>query len=186
MTGPAITLFAVTALGAVLGAIVTIAARRPLRAAFGLLIHIVALAGMYLTLHAQLLAALQLLVYAGAVVVLFVFVIMLIGPASEVHGVDGQLISRTVSATLVLTVFLTIATVVARVSLPWSMVEERFGTVEGLGTAIYTEALVPFELVSITLLVAIIGAVAVARGRTASETALIAKARTQVAEEAAE
>lgn len=186
MTGPATSLFAVTALFAVLGAIVTIAARRPLRAAFGLLVHIVALAGMYLTLHAQLLAALQLLVYAGAVVVLFVFVIMLIGPASEVSGVDGQLMSRTVSATLVFTIFLTLATVVARFSKPWATVEKEFGTVEGLGRAIYTEALVPFELVSITLLVAIIGAVAVARGRTASEAALVAKARSQVAEEAAE
>ena len=186
MTGPATSLFAVTALAAVLGAIVTVAARRPLRGAFGLLVHIVALAGMYLTLHAQLLAALQLLVYAGAVVVLFVFVIMLIGPASEVSAVDGKLMSRTVSATLVLTIFLTIATLVGRFSRPWETVEADFGTVEGLGAAIYTQALVPFELVSITLLVAIIGAVAVARGRTASEAALVAQARSQAAEEAAE
>ncbi len=70
----------------VLGAIGTVAARRPLRAAVSLLVTIIAIAGLYLGLSAQLLAAIQLLVYAGAVVVLFIFVIMLIGPSSEGHN----------------------------------------------------------------------------------------------------
>ena len=96
MSGAGNALFIVSSLIAVIGAIMTITARRPLRAAIGLLIHIIALAGLFLTVNAHLLAALQLLVYAGAVVVLFVFVIMLIGPASEVTSSTQGLMTRAV------------------------------------------------------------------------------------------
>ena len=70
MTAPGAILFVVTAIFAMAGGLVTISSRRPLRAAMGLLVHIISLAGMFLTLDAQLLAVLQLLVYAGAIVVL--------------------------------------------------------------------------------------------------------------------
>lgn len=166
MTVPGATLFVVTAILAMAGGLMTISARRPLRAAIGLLVHIVSLAGLFLTLNAQLLAALQLLVYAGAVVVLFVFVIMLIGPAAEVGPMEGNLPARTLSIALTATIVLAVATSVAYFDAPWVSVPETFGTVEGLGMAIYQEAVVPFEVVSITLLVAIIGAIAVARSRT--------------------
>jgi NADH-quinone oxidoreductase subunit J len=163
---PGAILFVVTAIFAIAGALVTISARRPLRAAIGLLIHIISLAGMFLTLDAQLLAALQLLVYAGAVVVLFVFVIMLIGPAAEVGPIQGRVASRTLSIAMTVAVVLAVSTTVAYFEAPWGAVSEEFGTVEGLGMAIYKQALVPFEVISITLLVAIIGAIAIARSRT--------------------
>jgi len=166
VTGPGATLFVVTAICAIAGALVTISSRLPLRAAIGLLIHIVALAGMFLTLNAELLAVLQLLVYAGAVVVLFVFVIMLIGPASEVGPIEGRLAARTLSIGLIVAIVLVVATSVAYFDAPWETVSEQFGTVEGLGMAIYQQALVPFEAISITLLVAIVGAIAIARSRT--------------------
>ncbi|UCF48470.1 MAG: NADH-quinone oxidoreductase subunit J [Myxococcales bacterium] len=166
MSLPAATLFVVTAIFAIAGALVTISARRPLRAAIGLLIHIISLAGMFLTLDAQLLAVLQLLVYAGAVVVLFVFVIMLIGPAAEVGPIQGRVASRTLSIAMTVAVALAVSTTVAYFEAPWGAVSDEFGTVEGLGMAIYKQALVPFEVISITLLVAIIGAIAIARSRT--------------------
>ena len=166
MSLPAATLFVVTAIFAIAGALVTISARRPLRAAIGLLIHIISLAGMFLTLDAQLLAVLQLLVYAGAVVVLFVFVIMLIGPAAEVGPIQGRVASRTLSIAMTVAVALVVSTTVAYFEAPWGAVSDEFGTVEGLGMAIYKQALVPFEVISITLLVAIIGAIAIARSRT--------------------
>ena len=62
MIGPGTILFVSTAIVAMAGALITISSRRPLRAAIGLLIHIISLAGMFLTLNAELLAALQLLV----------------------------------------------------------------------------------------------------------------------------
>jgi NADH-quinone oxidoreductase subunit J len=166
VTSPGTILFVTTSIFAIAGALMTISSRRPLRAAIGLLVHIISLAGMFLTLNAHLLAALQLLVYAGAVVVLFVFVIMLIGPASEVDAIQGRLASRTLSIAVTVAIVLAVSTSLAYFDAPWGLVAEDFGTVEGLGMAIYTEALVPFELISITLLVAIIGAIAIARSHT--------------------
>src|SRR6188508_2551528 len=72
--------FAVCSIVALVGAVVTIGARNPIRGAVGLLATIVGIAGLFLRLNAQFMAAIQLIVYAGAVVVLFVFVIMLLGP----------------------------------------------------------------------------------------------------------
>lgn len=166
MIGPGTILFVSTAILAMAGALITISSRRPLRAAIGLLIHIISLAGMFLTLNAELLAVLQLLVYAGAVVVLFVFVIMLIGPAAEVDAMQGRVSSRALSIALTIGVVLAVSTSVAYFDVPWGVVSEDFGTVQGLGTAVYKQALVPFELISITLTVAIIGAIAIARSRT--------------------
>ncbi|MFZ1866004.1 MAG: NADH-quinone oxidoreductase subunit J [Polyangiales bacterium] len=165
MSIPGAALFVVTAIFAMAGGLVTISARRPLRAAIGLLAHIVSLAGMFLTLNAQLLAALQLLVYAGAIVVLFVFVIMLIGPASEVGPVEGGVTSRTLGIALTIVIVLAVSTSLAYFDAPWVKVPEGFGTVEELGMAVYQGALVPFEIVSVTLLVAVVGAIAVARSR---------------------
>ena len=169
MSGAGTALLVVSGLIAVIGAVMTIAARRPLRAAVGLLVHIIALAGLYLTLHAHLLAALQLLVYAGAVVVLFVFVIMLIGPASEVSRSSEGTTQRVVGLTAIGALMLAVGGAIARAGVARGVPDERFGTVEGLGEAIYQQAVIPFEIVSITLLVAIVGAIAVARGRTVQE-----------------
>ncbi|MBZ0119111.1 MAG: NADH-quinone oxidoreductase subunit J, partial [Sandaracinaceae bacterium] len=74
--------FLLCATVAIVCAVLVVSLRSPLRSAMALLGNIVSIAALYLTLHAHLLAAIQLLVYAGAVVVLFVFVIMLIGPSA--------------------------------------------------------------------------------------------------------
>ena len=76
--------FAVCTLFVLLGAVFTVAARNPIRGAMGLLTTILGVAGMYLLLAAELLAAVQVVVYAGAVVILFLFVIMLIGDRKSV------------------------------------------------------------------------------------------------------
>ena len=166
MTIPGATLFVVTAIIAIAGGLITVWARRPLRAAMGLLVHIISLAGMFLTLNAQLMGVLQLLVYAGAVVVLFVFVIMLIGPAAEVGPIEGRVAPRALSIAMVVAVVLVLSTSLARFDAPWAATPENFGTVEGLGAAIYQQAALPFEVISVTLLVAIIGAIAITRSRT--------------------
>lgn len=173
-------LFVVSAIVALVCAVATIVARRPLRAAMGLLGHIIALVGVFLSLQAHMLAAIQLLVYAGAVVVLFVFVIMLIGPSAEIEPTEKGRGARTLGAALMGSIMLFIAFVVrshqpeiGRVRMCDAGDEEcmQFGGLEAMGQAIYSTegAMVPFELVSITLLVAIIGALAMARGRTQAE-----------------
>jgi NADH-quinone oxidoreductase subunit J len=177
VTVPAEALFLVSSVLALIGAVATVVARRPLRAAMGLLVTIIALAGLFLTLHAQLLAAIQLIVYAGAIVVLFVFVIMLIGPSSVAPEDARGLALRSVSGALMAMITLSVGFAVYgndRDAIPIRACEPeadcvQFGGVEALGRALYLDAMVPFELISITLLVAIIGALAVARGRTEAE-----------------
>ena len=75
--------FYVCAALAVSGALAVVVARNPIRSAMGLLLLILSIAGLFLALHAQFLAAVQLIVYAGAIVVLFLFVIMLLGPSAS-------------------------------------------------------------------------------------------------------
>ena len=164
-------LFGVCGFFALAGAVVTVAAQRPLRAAVALLVNIIALAGLYLTLSAHLLAAIQLLVYAGAVVVLFIFVVMLIGPAAEVRGQGEGLVGRTLAIAIMAMVTGTIAFSLVDAAGNWYALARHpeFGTVEALGAELYARALVPFEIVSVTLLVAIVGAVAIARHRTGVE-----------------
>ncbi len=158
-------LFVVSAGVAVAGALMTALSRSPLRAAFALLLHIVALAGLFLTLHAEMLAAIQLLVYAGAVVVLFVFVIMMFGAQATVPPSSRALTSRTLAVGAGLMVLASVVGAMWRIEGSWPGLPRGFGSLERVGEAIYRGAALPFEVVSITLLVAIVGAVAVARGR---------------------
>ena len=162
-------LFGLCAVLAIAGALGTIASRRPLRAAMALLLNIIAISGLYLTLHARVLASIQLLVYAGAIVVLFVFVIMLIGPAADFtstpRGRMGRIFSIIVMSGLTMSLAFTFLSYIA----PKVAVPDSYGTIAVVSQSLYREALVPFELVSTTLLVAIVGALAIARRRTPKE-----------------
>lgn len=181
MSTPGNLLFFFTAVVALLGAGITVGAKRPIRAAMALLLHIGALAAMYLTLSAHLLAALQLIVYAGAVVVLFIFVIMMIGPTDAPKKTGGVgMIPRLIAALFMGAVTMSVAGAVADLGRGWITVAycdnpmavaecEQFGGVNAVGKVLFNEAVVPFELVSILLLVAVLGAIAVARGRTLKE-----------------
>lgn len=162
-------LWLLSALFAIGGAVGTIMAHSPLRSAVALLIHISALAALFLTMHAQLLAVLQLLIYAGAVVVLFIFVIMLIGPQATIAPGTRGLLSRTAALGIMAVLACAIAFSVIGYDRPYPSIPPGFGQVTAFGQALYRDTLLPFEMVSITLLVAIVGAVAVARGRTAEE-----------------
>lgn len=167
-------LFVVAAIVALASAVATVAQRSPLRAAMALLLHIVSLAGLYLSLHAHLLAAIQMLVYAGAVVVLFVFVIMLIGPGALSSRADERGIStKIVGGATIALVAGAIAFQIGATDVPSVLIEScaegasgcvEFGSVDAVSNAIFVDAAVPFELVSILLLIGIIVAIAVARG----------------------
>lgn len=180
--------FVLSAIVAIVAAVLTVSLRSPLRAAMALLTNILALAGLYLTLHAHLLAAIQLLVYAGAVVVLFVFVIMLIGPSAAPRTEPRGVLVRTGAAALMAMVGGGIAFGVATVSRPYVDVDQcagrvvecgQFGGVEALGMAIYRDSVIPFELVGVLLLVAIIAAVAIARGHTPEEKKALEERKAQ-------
>jgi NADH-quinone oxidoreductase subunit J len=148
-------------------------------------LHIVSLSGLFLLLHAHLLAALQVLVYAGAVVVLFVFVIMMIGPgAPEPPVVRGMVVkSASVAILMLLTALLAFSLMPVQAPLPviagctdaQGAECSQFGGVQAFSMALFRDGLVPFELISVLLTVAVIGAIAVARGRSAEETAALRK-----------
>jgi NADH-quinone oxidoreductase subunit J len=130
---------------------------------------------MYLQLSAEFLAAIQIIVYAGAVVVLFLFVIMLLGPSATTSaGAAGTKVSRYFNAGLAALIAVGALSLLWRtrvqiVALPKK--PENLGTIEGIGRELFTTHLVPFELSGALLLVAVVGAVAVARGKQIDPTA---------------
>ena len=160
--------FAVCSLVALVGALMTIIAKNPIRCAVGLLATILGIAGLFLKLNAQFLAAIQLIVYAGAVVVLFVFVIMLLGSdASDAERPPGKArLSRAVAGLLSLVLAAVTLVLLAKVDggpTRFAPVRAEHGSTEAVGSLLFSRGLVPFELVGVLLIVAVIGAIAVAR-----------------------
>jgi NADH-quinone oxidoreductase subunit J len=155
---------------ALAGALSVVIAQNPIRSAMGLLLLILSVAGLFLALDAQFLATIQLIVYAGAIVVLFLFVIMLLGPMATPPTDRRGSVARIFGGGLFALAGLGALTAVARagmgsarISVP--AVPATFGGINSLGSVLFSDALVPFELSSALLMVAVIGAVAVARGR---------------------
>ena len=173
MTAASLIYFYTCAALAVGGALWTVIAKNPIRGAMGLMTTILAVAGIFVALHAHFLAAIQLIVYAGAIVVLFIFVIMLLGPsATSSRDTRGQL-TRVMGGTLFLLVSAAGIYLVARPAWghAYRLVDypADFGTIDAIGKTLFTDYLVPFELSSALLMIAIIAAVAVARGRHKSD-----------------
>jgi NADH-quinone oxidoreductase subunit J len=132
--------------------------RNPVTSAMFLVLTIISMAGLFVLLHAFFLAAVQILVYAGAVIVLFLFVIMLLDLKAEAvrrikfYGILAGLVS--VGSILVLFLKSLHSTPLDPASTP--MVE---GNTEPLGKLLFTQYVLPFEVVSILLLVAMIGVI---------------------------
>jgi len=148
-----------------LGAIATVTRRNPLVAAVWLVTTFLGLAGLFALLQAHFLALIQVLVYAGAIMVLFVFVIMVLGraedeplgfftaPVSKLLGVGAVGVSTWLLCK-------------ALGSLPATEVKQGdFGTVRAAGNLLLGPYLFPFEAVSLLLLAAVLGAVALTRTR---------------------
>ncbi len=140
-------------------------ARSPVYAAMNLVASFICMAVIYVMLAAHLIAFMQVLVYAGAVMVLFLFVIMLLSPLEE-FGVSKPRAMQWLGAAGALGLFGLLVAAAWNVSggdlrhLP-----ADFGTVKAVGNVLYTQFLLPFEATSLLLLVAIVGAVVVAKER---------------------
>ena len=173
--------FGVSALAALLGALFTVFATNPIRSAMGLLLAIGGVTLLFIGLDAHFLAAIELIVYAGAVVILFVFVIMLIGPDATPPHDTKAVFSRTLAAivfgvfALVTGFFMLRAGGGMHYMPPF---RPDFGTIDSFGRELFTRGLVPFELTTALFVVAVVGALAVARGRHRSDSATdVAKGR---------
>lgn len=166
--------FALAALLTLGGAMATVAARRPIRGAMGLLTTILGICGCYLLLHAEFLATIQLIVYAGAVVILFIFVVMLLGSSAESPADDKAALPRYLSAGVFLATVVGGGALMMRVAStsPKAIpsVAENYGTIEKIGRELFTEKVIPFELTGALILVAVVGALAVGRGKQSDPT----------------
>lgn len=161
-------MFYIFGIGAVVSAIVMLTQKRPVRAAMSLIATMSFVAGLYVLLDAHLIAALQLIVYAGAIMVLFLFVIMLL----NVDQKEGQTARNTVVVQLVsvLLVGIVLVSMVSLAKMEGSMSAlgdgaNQFGTTKAVGMVLFTEYVLPFEIASILLLAAIVGAVILAKRR---------------------
>jgi NADH-quinone oxidoreductase subunit J len=162
-------LFVVCSIVCVAGALATVTAKNPIRGAVGLLATIIGMAGLFLKLRAEFLAAIQLIVYAGAVVVLFVFVLMLLGSAAVSTESKRRRFSRW-AASVVLGIsavagLLLMLRANANGATTFGAAAEGHGSVEAIGKLMFSDALAVFELSTGLLIVAVIGAIAVARGK---------------------
>ena len=161
-----IILFGILAILAISTSIVTVASKNPIVSAMSLVAHFFMLAGLYLTLQAQFIAVLQVLVYAGAIMVLVVFVIMLLNLGSEeqlkekfnVNKVFAVIFAIALTAIL-LSVFFTAKS--GMVKFPEN--SANINSVQSIGASLFNVYIVPFEAIGILLLAAIVGALVLAK-----------------------
>jgi NADH-quinone oxidoreductase subunit J len=162
-------LFFIAAIGAIAGAFGVVMLRNPFYNVLALVCHLIALAALFLLLRAEFVAAAQVIVYAGAVMVLYVFVVAYIGGSDEpLHSPGGALKVLGPLFGLALVVELCIAclgTALAGINTKGAPYVLGFGTPEHIGRLFLTTYLFPFEAASLLLLVAAIGAVVLARRR---------------------
>jgi NADH-quinone oxidoreductase subunit J len=151
----------VTSLGVIL-------ARSPVYAAMNLVAAFFFLAGIYVLLVAHLIAFMQILVYAGAVMVLFLFVIMLLSLGDEHLEPERRTVFQYAGLVAAVSLGAVVAAAVARLPQVADVAvvdQAKFGTVKEVGQVLFTQFLLPFEVTSLLLLVAIVGAVVVAKER---------------------
>jgi NADH-quinone oxidoreductase subunit J len=162
-------LFFVAAIGAVTGAIGVIALRNPFYSVLALVVHLLSLALLFLLLEAQFVAAAQVVVYAGAVMVLYVFVVSYVGGQGEpMTGVGPGLGGVGLALCIGLFVELSIALLgsgLHAIDTDGARLRPGFGTPGQIGQLLLTKFLFPFEIASYLLLVAAVGAVVLARRR---------------------
>jgi NADH-quinone oxidoreductase subunit J len=161
--------FAVLTAGVLGGGLVTITRRNPVSAVMSLVLTFAALAGVFATLSAHFLAILQVLVYAGAIMVLFVFVVMMMN-RDEITPISRRGLGTRAAGVLAAGyVFYRVAWLVNRErGLPVLAATETppvkdFGTVSSVGALLFSDFLFPFEAISLLLLVAVVGAVMLTR-----------------------
>jgi NADH-quinone oxidoreductase subunit J len=149
-----------------------IIAKNPINSAISLICTFLAVAGLYVLLNAHFLAIVQVVVYAGAIMVLFLFVIMLLNLAPEELGERRVNFLKLLGALLAAAILITLSrwfmssegpvphgqTVIDNAAIP-----ETWGGIRSVGEVLFAEYLLPFEMASILLLAAMVGAVLIAR-----------------------
>jgi NADH:ubiquinone oxidoreductase subunit 6 (subunit J) len=166
-------LFFVAGIGALAGALGVVLLQNPFYSVLSLVTHLLGLAVLFLLLHAEFLAAAQIVVYAGAVVVLYLFVVAYIGgtdeplrPESGGIAIFGPLFAAAIAVELCIAF---VASGLQALDTRGAELGPAFGTPGQIGELLLTDFLLPFEAASFLLLVASVGAVVLARRRRGLE-----------------
>jgi NADH-quinone oxidoreductase subunit J len=162
-------LFIIFALIGVASALLMISMSNPMKSALLLILNFIALAGIYLTLHAQFVAIMQIIVYAGAIMVLVLFVIMLLNLKDDavLHETRSwkQYFGLAFTSAMLVLIIIALSSVS---SLPYRQIATNateIGTVENIGKVLYTSFIFPMEITSLLLTAAVIGALVLAKKR---------------------
>ena len=166
MNAPLIVFFVLAAM-CVIGAVSLILQRHPIHSALSLIVVMVALAGLYLLMGAEFVAAVQIIVYGGAIMVLFVFVIMLLNAGleertnvSRLAGIGG------IPLAIALTGFLAAAVARSQDTVQAAAQTGAVAPTKALSKLLFQDFVYPFELTSFLILVAILGAIVLAAPRS--------------------
>jgi NADH-quinone oxidoreductase subunit J len=161
-------LFIVFAVIAVASALNVLLQRNPLYSALSLIFTLASLSALYMTLHAQFIAAIQIVVYAGAIMVLFIFVIMLLNVPKDQPMLEKQkglrYLAIPFAGVLIAETFYVLRQV-KPIAMPVAAAdsEQAVGTTWSVGTSLFTDYLLPFEVTSVLILMAVVGAMVLAR-----------------------
>ncbi|HET7429483.1 MAG TPA: NADH-quinone oxidoreductase subunit J [Gaiellales bacterium] len=171
--------FFLAAIGAIAGAVGTVSLRNPFYAVLALVCHLLALAALFLLLRAEFVAAAQVVVYAGAVMVLYVFVVAYVGGQDQPLSTGSGAGLRTASMIFAGALFAELCIAVLGSGLDalgsdgagiagstGEAADTGFGTAAEMGRLFLTKFLVAFEVASLLLLIAAVGAVILARRRS--------------------
>jgi NADH-quinone oxidoreductase subunit J len=163
---PVLPIFYILAIGTIVSGVMVVVQKNPVICAMFLVTVMLCLAGIYLLLFAEFIAAIQVIVYAGAVMVLFLFVIMLLNLEKEVKANTRSPFQKTAGLVLgiLLAGILAAAVFAAGQPVPGPRVEP--GTVSNsvfIGRMLFSRYLLPFEITSVILLIAIIGVILIGK-----------------------
>ena len=153
----------------VVSSLLMVLGKNPVHSALFLVLTFFCLAGVYLLLNAQFIAAVQVIVYAGAIMVLFLFVIMLLNLEQEVSSQSGHLLQKVSAVVLSLLLAVSLGSVMTSQVFTGQKgtysIEKvnAVGNSEVIGRLLFTDFLLPFEITSVLLLAAMVGAVILAK-----------------------
>ena len=157
-------LFYILAFFAVAGGLLMVSLKNPLSGAFSLILSLCSLAGLFAMLHAEFVFILQVLVYAGAIMVLVIFTIMLLNlKEEELHEAPVGWMRAIFTATLCAAAAFGAIQVFGDVQPQAIQVGPEFGNMETIGRSMLSDFVYPFEVISLILLVAIVGVVLLAK-----------------------
>src|SRR3989339_770653 len=163
-----IVLFSVFAFIAVVTSILVVTRKNPIISALFLVLNFAALAGLYLLLNAQFIAVVQVIVYAGAIMVLFLFVLMLLNTETEHKLFVDKRAIKFFAILISAFVFVQVAYLIfhgspSRTLTPDEAASVKAGTIQAIGQQLYTNYIIPFEVAGFLLLAATIGAMVLAK-----------------------